>query len=107
MSKQFTRNRCSAFRLPLLPTKARRGTHSGTQIDFLWCSVVLYCAIRVAVSSCKRLTIHRFHGDNTGSNPVGDANYINNLETICAPRPWAQKVHTKGARFCDLVLVHK
>jgi hypothetical protein len=73
MSEQFTRNRCSALGYRRFRPSARRRTHSGTQIDFLCCLGVLYCAIRVAVSSCKRLTIHRSHGDNTGSNPVGDA----------------------------------
>ncbi len=27
-------------------------------------------------------TDDHFHGDNTGSNPVGDANHINNLDDI-------------------------
>ena len=36
----------------------------------------------------------RFHGGNTGSNPVGEANYINKIEAIEAPETAAYGKNT-------------
>ena len=58
------------------------------------------------MQSQHRMAETPFHGDNTGSNPVGDAKLSQQLSSGFAFHSWVQKRH-QSAPFCTLFNAEK
>ena len=80
-----------------------RGPHWRSELRKLYCYVHT-ASFRDVQGSPPNRELYLFHGGNTGSNPVGDANKIKKFrETAALLQTYEDQLHTKPRR----VVIHK